>query len=101
LYACNWHTAIKIFIKKGGLKMIKTLSYNGFFEDEINIGNTYYYGQLWDGNNGDGLELFRSGSIAVWDDEIEDYKIVYFNALEELEENTDILQTLVEVINII
>lgn len=35
---------------------------------EIEIGEEYYFGELWDGN-GDGEELLESGSIAVFDKE--------------------------------
>lgn len=81
--------------------MIKTLSYIYGFEDEITIGNTYYFGQLWDGD-GDGLELFRSGAVAIYDQDTEEFKVT-FKPLEEVSNvtETELMQTLVEVINIL
>ena len=67
---------------------MKTLSYIYAAEEEIEIGNTYYFGQLWDGN-GDGELLLESGSIGI-DDTIVEFKV--------LEENKDdILKSIVEV----
>ena len=67
---------------------MKTLSYIYAAEEEIEIGNTYYYGQLWDGI-GDGEELLESGSIEIYD------TIVEFKVLEK--DNDDILKSIVEV----
>ena len=67
---------------------MKTLSYIYAAEEEIKIGNTYYFGQLWDGY-GDGEFLLESGSISI-DDTIVEFKV--------LEENKDdILKSIVEV----
>ena len=67
---------------------MKTLSYIYAAEEEIEIGNTYYFGQLWDGN-GEGELLLESGSIGI-DDTIVEFKV--------LEENKDdILKSIVEV----
>ena len=67
---------------------MKTLSYIYAAEEEIEIGNTYYFGQLWDGN-GEGELLLESGSIGI--DDI----IVEFKVLEK--DNDDILKSIVEV----
>ena len=45
---------------------MKTLSYVLGQERKIEIGQEYYFGQLWDGE-GDGEELLESGSIAIYD----------------------------------
>ena len=67
---------------------MKTLSYIYAAEEEIEIGNTYYFGQLWDGY-GDGELLLESGSIGI------DDTIVEFKVLEK--DNDDILKSIVEV----
>ena len=68
-------------------------------EENIEVGKTYYFGELLDHEVNPG-ELLFSGSIAVWDDETEDWKAVYFKIEEaELNEN-DYLETLVKVIGI-
>lgn len=48
---------------------MKTFSYMGCPIEDIEIGRTYYFGQLWDGNGDEniGSEIFDSGSIAVGD----------------------------------
>lgn len=73
---------------------LNTLSYVYGQNDTIEVGEEYYFGQLWDGN-GDGEELLESGAIAVYQDG-EEY-IVDFEILESAE---DILQTRVKVIGI-
>ena len=67
---------------------MKTLSYIYAAEEEIKIGNTYYFGQLWNGN-GDGELLLESGSIGI------DDSIVEFKVLEK--DNDNILKSIVEV----
>ena len=67
---------------------MKTLSYIYAPEEEIEIGNTYYFGQQWDGY-GDGEFLLESGSLAI------DNILVEFKILEENED--DILKNIVEV----
>ena len=77
--------------------MLMTLDYR--MEPEISrirIGNEYYFGELWDGDE-NGKEILKSGSVAVWDYDIKDYKIVEFKQLDVEE---DILKTLVEVTGI-
>lgn len=69
---------------------MKTLSYIYGVEEEIKVGNTYYFGQLWDGY-GDGLELLESRGISIDDILIE---------FEVIEVDTDILKTIVQVIGI-
>lgn len=73
---------------------LNTLSYVYGQNDTIEVGEEYYFGQLWDGN-GDGEELLESGAIAVYQDGEE--LIVDFEILEPTE---DILQTRVKVIGI-
>ena len=46
---------------------LNTLSYVYGQNDTIEVGEEYYFGQLWDGN-GDGEELLESGAIAVYQD---------------------------------
>ena len=62
--------------------------------DTIEVGEEYYFGQLWDGD-GDGEELIESEAIAIYQDG-EEY-IVDFEILESAE---DILQTRVKVTGI-
>ena len=73
---------------------LNTSSYVYGQNDTIEVGEEYYFGQLWDGN-GDGEELLESGAIAVYQDG-EEY-IVDFEILEPAD---DILQTRVKVIGI-
>ena len=73
--------------------MLRTLSYVGAVVEEIRAGETYYFGQLWDGD-GDGVELLESGAIAVYNEEAEDWEVVDF---EIVKENNDLLQTEVKV----
>lgn len=73
---------------------LNTLSYVYGQNDTIEVGEEYYFDQLWDGN-GDGEELLESGAIAVYQDG-EEY-IVDFEILEPAD---DILQTRVKVIGI-
>lgn len=73
--------------------MLRTLSYVGAVVEEIRVGETYYFGQLWDGD-GDGEELLESGAIAVYNEEAEDWEVVDF---EIVEENGNLSETLVRV----
>lgn len=70
---------------------MKTLSYIKGIEEEINIGETYYFGQLWDGD-GDGQELLESGSISPDNENVAEFEIV--------ESDEDILETLIKVTDI-
>lgn len=73
---------------------LNTSSYVYGQNDTIEVGEEYYFGQLWDGD-GDGEELIESEAIAIYQDG-EEY-IVDFEILESAE---DILQTRVKVIGI-
>lgn len=75
---------------------MKTLSYVYGNEEEIEIGNTYYFGQLWDGN-GDGEKLLDSGAICIGEDEDNMPIIVGFKIIEE---NPNSLQARIEVTDI-
>lgn len=75
---------------------MKTLSYVKSKIEEIEVGEKYYFGQLVNGDeNLD--ELVESECVAIYDEEIEEERIVDF---EVIEENEDILQTLVKVTDI-
>ena len=67
-----------------------TISYVYGEKEEIKLGNNYYFGEIWDGI-GDGEELLKSGTIAI-DDVLVDFEVI--------EENTDILKSIVRVIGI-
>lgn len=67
-----------------------TLNYSKAIE-EIVIGETYYFGQLWDGN-GDGLELLESGAISP-----DNENTIFF---ELIEPDEDIMDALVKVTGI-
>lgn len=70
---------------------MKGLSYVLAAEEEIIVGNTYYFGQLWDGS-GDGTELLESGSISPDGESIIEFAVK--------ESNVDICKTLVIVTDI-
>ena len=70
---------------------MKTLSYVLATEEEINIGEIYYFGQLWDGD-GDGEELLEDGTISP-----DGENVVAFEVVEREE---DILETIVKVTDI-
>ena len=72
--------------------MLKTLSYIRGNIEEIIIGGTYYFGQLWDGN-GVGEELLHSGSIAIDNSVIVAFTIIEVNPEE-------IMDTIVKVTDI-
>lgn len=65
-----------------------TLSYAYGAIEEIEIGEVYYFGQLWDGN-GDGEELLNSGAISP-----DGEHVVHF---EQIDQESDVMQTLVKV----
>ena len=67
-----------------------TIRYDYGEREEIELGKTYYFGELWDGI-GDGDELLKRGTISI-DDILVDFELI--------EENTDILKSIVEVIGI-
>ena len=70
---------------------MKTLSYVLGQEREIEIGQEYYFGQLWDGE-GDGEELLESGAISPDEENVVAFEIV--------ENADDPLETLVKVTDI-
>lgn len=70
---------------------MKTLSYVLGQEREIEIGQEYYFGQLWDGE-GDGEELLESGAISPDEENVV--------AFEVIEKSDNPLETLVKVTDI-
>lgn len=70
---------------------MKTLSYVLGEERKIEIGQEYYFGQLWDGN-GDGDELLESGTVSP-----DGENVIAFEAIENAD---DPLETLVKVTDI-
>lgn len=68
-----------------------TLSYVLGREREIEIGQEYYFGQLWDGE-GDGEELLESGTVSPDEENVVAFEIV--------ENANDPLETLVKVTDI-
>ncbi len=71
---------------------MKTLSYVLGEEREIEIGQKYYFGQLWAGE-GAGEELLESGTVSP-----DNESVVAFEILEE--DPDDICTTLVKVLDI-
>ena len=70
---------------------MKTLSYILGKIEEIEIGQEYYFGQLWDGE-GDGEELMESGAISPDGENVIAFEVI---------ENADYpLETLVKVTDI-
>ena len=74
--------------------MLRTESYIYGNHEFIEAGEIYYFGQLWNGTDGDGKELLESGAVAVYDEEAEYWEVVDF---EIVKENNDLLQTEVKV----
>ena len=70
---------------------MKTLSYVLGQEREIEIGQEYYFGQLWDGE-GDGEELMESGAVSP-----DGENVIAFDVIENAD---DPLETLVKVTDI-
>ena len=70
---------------------MESLSYYKGYSEEIVVGGSYYFGQLWDGN-GEGEELLESGSISPDGENVVDFVIV--------EMSEDIMDTLVRVTGI-
>lgn len=71
---------------------MKTLSYVLGEEREIEIGQKYYFGQLWDGENGDANELLESGAVSPNEENVIAFEIIENadNPLETLVKVTDI-----------
>lgn len=70
---------------------MRTLSYILGQEREIEIGQEYYFGQLWDGE-GDGEELMESGTVSP-----DGENVIAFDVIENAD---DPLETLVKVTDI-
>lgn len=70
---------------------MKTLSFDKGFEEEITIGEKYYFGQLWDGN-GDANNLLDECSVSPDNENVVEFKI--------LERNVNPLDTVVKVTDI-
>ena len=71
---------------------MKTLSYVLGQEREIEIDKEYYFGQLWDGENGDANELLESGAVSP-----DGENVIAFEVIENAENP---LETLVKVTDI-
>lgn len=74
---------------------MKTLNYIFGGAEEIEIGNTYYFGQLCEGD-ADAVELLESGAIAVYDDNGDEIVCDF----EIIENSEDAFNTIVKVIDI-
>lgn len=70
---------------------MKTFSYIYGTIEEIEIDKGYYFGQLWDGNggNGEGKKLLEDGTISPDNENVVEFEIV--------EPDEDIMKTLVKV----
>ena len=71
---------------------MRTLSYVLGEEREIEISQKYYFGQLWDGQDGDADELLDSGTVSPDNDNVVAFDIV--------EKSGDPLKTLVKITDI-
>lgn len=76
---------------------MKTLNYIYGGEEEIKLGEKYYFGQLWDGEDGNAEEILESGAVAIYDEEAEEFVICNF---EIVENNNDEMRTIVKVTSI-
>lgn len=85
----------KIIIEKEKV-MINTLDYILGTEDTVETGKEYYFGELYNGC--DEEEIIDSGCVAMWDEGIEEERIVYFEIIDK--DNDDPLKTLVRVTEI-
>lgn len=70
--------------------MPKTFSYVGCVEEEIQVGEEYYFGQLVDGE-GDVEQLLEDGCVGIKNDVVE---------FVTLEHSNDIFKTIVRVTDI-
>ncbi len=75
---------------------MKTFSYRKRQIEEIKIGLIYYFGQLVNGD-GDLNELLESGCVAIYDEEIEEERIIDFDIIEN---NVNILDIYVKITDI-
>lgn len=78
---------------------MKTFSY--IREEDIKIGEQYYFGQLWDGND-DGLELLESGQIGFYNPDIEEWVVLEFKQVNSniIVDNDNIFDVVVEITDI-
>ena len=69
-----------------------TLSYVLGKEREIEIGQEYYFGQLWDGQSGEANELLESGAVSPDEENVIAFEVIENadNPLETLVKVTDI-----------
>ena len=74
-------------------KEIEVCSYVYGTHEFIEIGETYYFGELWDGEDGYGEELLESGSVSP-----DNENVVAFEIIEKDED--DLLKTRVKVTDI-
>lgn len=73
---------------------MKTLSYFYGKEQDITVGSELYFGQIWDGEEGDTKQLLEDGSVCI-DGEC----IIEFEVIEE--DKDDPLDTFVRITGII
>lgn len=71
---------------------MKTLSYINGREQEIEIGAELYFGQIWDGEDGDGEQLLEDGCVSPDRENVVAFEII--------EKHADILDTLVRITDI-
>lgn len=71
---------------------MRTLDYILGQEKEIEIGQEYYFGQLWDGETGGAEELLESGTVSPDEENVVAFEIVKTSG--------DPLQTVVKVTDI-
>ena len=71
---------------------MKTLNYILEQERKIEIGQEYYFGQLWDGQSGEANELLESGAVSPDEENV--------IAFEVIEKSDNPLETLVKVTDI-
>lgn len=71
---------------------MKTLSYVLGTEREIEVGQEYCFGQLWDGENGDANELLKSGAVSPDEENVIAFEVIENadNPIETLVRVTDI-----------
>lgn len=69
---------------------MKTLSYVLGQEREIEIGQEYYFGQLWDGEDGNVDEILESKSVSPDGENIVSFEIIE-NAENQLETRVKII----------
>ena len=69
---------------------MKTLSYVLGQEREIEIGQEYYFGQLWDGEDGNADEILESKSVSLDGENTVSFEIIE-NAENQLETRVKII----------